>query len=367
MTKSKFLLVVVACCVLAACGPREPLRIGFIGGLSDRNSDVGQSGHNGVVLAVEQINRAGGINGRLVELVAKDDAQSKEVAEKSARELVEAKVEAVIGPFTSGVAAAILPVTGPAGLLNISPTLTGMSFYGKDDTMVRINRTTRDNATDYAAVMAQRGMRRVAVAFDMRNKAFTTSWLEEFRTAMQARGATLAAEVPYESAGDADFAKVVESMLAGKPDGLLFISGAIDVARLAKQAKAMAPKLPIVSTEWAATEQLLELGGTVIDGLLIVQNFNAHDSGERFVAFRESYFRRFQRNPGYSSVSAYDAATVLFEALKRRRDSESAKTAVLKYGPYQGLQQTIAFDANGDTARQVYFTEVRDGRYQPLP
>lgn len=360
------LVVLASCALLLGCGPAEPLRVGFIGGLSDRNSDVGQAGHNGVVLAVEQINRAGGIRGRQVELISRDDAQNRETAEKSARELAAAGVDAVIGPFTSGVAAAVVPVLAQSGTLLISPTLTSMDFHGKDDNLVRINRTTRDNAGDYARVLHERGQRRIAVAYDVRNRSFTESWLGEFRRAFSALGGTLAAEVPYESSPDVDFGAVVASMLKGRPDGLFYISGAIDVARLAQHSRRLAPSLPIGASEWAASEQLIELGGKVVEGLVIVQNYDRDDESARFQEFREAYFRRFQKNPGYSSVSAYDAALVLFSALEKRAEGETVKAAVLHHSPYQGLQQQISFDATGDTQRKVFFTEIRDGRFVAL-
>ena len=121
MTRPRVFLAAVATTIaalLAGCGQQAPLKIGFIGGLSDRNSDNGQSGLNGVTLAIEQFNRNGGIDGQLVELVARDDAQKRETAEKSAQELVDAKVEAVIGPFTSGMAEVIVPITGKAGVFH---------------------------------------------------------------------------------------------------------------------------------------------------------------------------------------------------------------------------------------------------------
>lgn len=139
-------------------------------------------------------------------------------------------------------------------------------------------------------------------------------------------GVILAAEMPNESWPCVDFSDVVGNMLKGQPDGLLFVAGGIDVARLARQSRRQAPKLPISASEWAGTEQLSELGGKVVDGLVIVQNYKRDDDSPRFRAFREAYFKRYQKDPGYSSVSAYDAATVL------------------RYGPYQGLQQ-IVFDA----------------------
>ena len=363
---SAFLIAIAA--VLAACSekPVEPIRIGFIGGLSGPNSDNGQSGLNGLTLAVEQFNRAGGANGRLVEIMAKDDAQSKETAQASANQLVTAKVEAVVGPFTSGMAAVIVPITGQAGIFQISPTITAMEFQGKDDNLYRINRTTRDNAGDYAKVMYSRGQKRIAVAYDLRNRSFTQSWLDEFRTAAEGLGASVAAEISYESSKDADFEGIVTKMLQSKPDGLLFISGALDVARLAQAARKLAPRLPIAASEWAATEQLIDLGGEVVEGLLIVQNYDRDDASPRFKEFSDAYFKRFQRNPGYSSVSTYDAATVVLTALKNRKPGEPVKAAVARSGPYQGLQQEIVFDSNGDTIRKVYFTEIREGRYRRI-
>lgn len=359
-------LVLLSALGLLGCGPQEPIKVGFIGGLSDRNSDNGQAGHNAVVLAIEQFNRAGGVDGRMVELIAKDDAQKKETATKSATELVEAKVEAVIGPFTSSMAEVIVPITGKAEIFQVSPTITSMAFFGKDDNLFRINRTTRDNARDYARVMIGRGQKSIAVAYDTRNRNFTESWLTEFRKVVTESGAAIAVDVPYESAPDTDFAKVVGTMLAAKPDSLFFISGALDVARLAQQARKQAPKLPIGASEWAATEQLVELGGQVVEGLLIVQNYDRDDQTPRFQEFSEAYFKRYQKNPGYSSVSAYDAATVVLTALKNRKKGESLKAVAQRSGPYQGLQQTIAFDANGDTERKVFFTEIQGGRYVKL-
>lgn len=348
---------------MAACSPPPPIQVGFIGGLSGPNSDNGQSGQNGVILAIEQFNRTGGIDGRMVELVSRDDAQSAKTAARSTEELVAAKVEAVIGPFTSSMAEVIVPITGQAGIFQVSPTITAMNFHGRDDNLFRINRTTRDNAQDYAQTMVARGQRNIAVAYDLRNRSFTESWLDEFRKAMVEAGGRVVAEVPYESNDSADFAGVLSAMLDHRPDSLFFISGALDVARLAQQARKQAPALPIGASEWAATEQLIELGGEVVEGLLIVQNYDKDDASPHFKEFHDAYFKRFQRNPGYSSAMAYDAANVALQALKNRKEGESLKQAALRSGPYRGLHEDIVFDANGDTRRKVYFTEIRGGRY----
>jgi len=353
--------------ILAGCDKADkPIRVGFIGGLSSRNLDVGESGHRAVMVAVEQVNRNGGVNGRLVVIEPKDDAQNKETAEKSARELIAARVDAVIGPFTSGMAAAVVPLFNQAGILLISPTISSMDYYAKDDSLVRMNRTTRDNARDYARILYGRGQKHIVLAVDMRNRAFAESWHNEFQTAMAQHPATKVERVDYESSDSTDFPTIIRTMLDKRPDGLLFVSGALDVARFAQHARDQAPKMPISACEWAGTEQLLNLGGTVVEDLLIAQNFNREDDSPRYVAFREAFYRRFQTPPGYSSVMAYDAATVLFTALRNKSAKETPKQAVLKYGPYQGLHQSITFDANGDTERKVFFTEVHNGQFRVL-
>lgn len=366
MIPHRFLIMVLCSLLLQACTKPEPLRIGFIGGLSSQNLDNGQSGLNGVKLAVDQANRAGGIEGRPIELLIRDDAQNPATAEAAARDLARQGVEAVIGPFTSSMAAAILPVLEEKQILLVSPTITAMAFHGKDDHLIRINRTTRDNANDYAAMLMQRGLPRVAVAYDLRNRTFTESWLSEFRQASERFGNRIVTEVAYTSDEHADFAEVARRLLADKPDILFFISGAHDVARLAREARLRAPGIPLAAAEWAATDGLLQLGGDVVEGLLIVHNFNQDDDSPRYRAFSDAHFQRFQKRPAYSTVSAYDATTVVIEALKQRRTGQRLKAALLAGHPYPGLQQEIVFDANGDTTRKIHFTEIRSGKYQRI-
>ncbi len=365
ITKFSFAWV-LGLALLTACSPPTPVRIGFIGGLSDRTSDTGETGRNGLMLAVEQRNKAGGLKGRQIEIVVQDDGQKPEQARIAIKALIDAKVDVVVGPYTSAMAAAALPWVNEARLTMISPVATSLDFLGLDDYFIRINRTTRDNARDYARHVYQRGQRQVAVAYDTRNRSFSTSWLGEFRQAFNALGGKLSVEVPFESQPDMSYSDVVQQMLASKPAGVVFIASAIDVARLAQQLSKQAPDLPSSAAEWAATESLLELGGKSVEGLLIAQSHNRNDTSERFQGFRKAYVDRFGREPGFSAVASYDAAMVLFQAMERQSGNESVKDAVLKYGPYPGLHQPISFDKFGDTPRPVFFTEIRDGKFVPV-
>jgi branched-chain amino acid transport system substrate-binding protein len=214
--------------------------------------------------------------------------------------------------------------------------------------------------------MYQRGLRNVAAVYDLRNRSFTETWLKAFTDAFVALGGKVVTAVPFESHKDPVFGDLIRQASVAKPDGLLFIATAVDTARLAQQARKADAKIALATAEWAASQSLLELGGQAVAGMLVLQAFNKEDTSERFRSFQDAFQKRFQRPPGYSAVNAYDAATVLLDAMARKASSDDLKAALINQGPFEGLQQPIRFDKNGDTNRTMYFTEIRSGRFTAL-
>ena len=156
-------LMLAASLILAACGPTKPVQLGFLAGLSGRSADLGEAARNGVMLAIEQRNLAGGINGRAIELIVRDDREDPETAARGAAELAASGVAAIIGPITSSMAVAALPSIEKAKVVMVSPTVTAMQLVGKDDYLFRINATTRDYARMYADFHYRHtGLRRLA-------------------------------------------------------------------------------------------------------------------------------------------------------------------------------------------------------------
>jgi branched-chain amino acid transport system substrate-binding protein len=358
-------LLLLGC--LSGCGPPKAIRLGFIGSLSDRGSDTGEDGRNGMILAVEQRNQAGGIRGRMVEILVQDDGMEPVKSQQAIQALLAAQVDAVLGPFSSAVAQVAVPLSTQAGIVMVSPTVTSTDFAGKDDFLIRINRTTRDNASDYAQLLYQRGQHRMALAYDTRNASYSLAWLNAFKRAYGALGGEVVAAVAFESDARTGFGDVVRQMLVHPSQGLLFIGSAIDVARLAQQADKLAPQMPKSAAERASTELLLELGGRSVEGLLIAQPFNRDDASERYRSFHQAFVARFAREPSFSAVLSYEGTQVLCEAMALQAQGQSLKDSILQHGPFQGLQQNIQFDRFGDTARQVFFTEVRGGKFVLLP
>lgn len=106
---------------LSGCAYRSPIRVGFAGELTGRQADLGVHGRNGAQLAVEAINAAGGVAGRPIELLVRDDRGTSEGAQAADRELISEGVVAIIGHMTSAQTVAGRLVTELAKMVLFSP------------------------------------------------------------------------------------------------------------------------------------------------------------------------------------------------------------------------------------------------------
>lgn len=358
----RFTTWLAAAILVVGCGPKEPIRIGFIGELTGNSADLGEAGRNGAMLAIEQANQTGGINGHRIELLARDTGSTPETAVKAADELLDAKVVAIIGPMTTSMAKALMPRMDAAQVPMVSPTASAVTLSGLDDHLFRINWTTRDNAHLYAKLCLERGYRRLAAAANENNRAFSENWMQELKLAFEQGGGQIVDTLYFDSGAESQL-PMIEKLLGTRPDALVFAANAGDSARLAQQTRKLDKNIPLIAAEWAGTDQLIELGGSSVEGLVVVLQFNADDQSPRFFDFRQRYAKRFGRAPAFASVLAHDAATVLIDALARRSGDMPLKKNLIDLGPFQGLQETIHFDANGDTRRSATIATVNNGRF----
>lgn len=351
--------------VLSACDDPPPVKVGFVGGLSGRSADIGEASRNAVQLAVQDINKAGGIDGRMVELLVRDDANDPDAAADAVRDLHAAGVAAVIGPNTSAMAAAMLPVANELELVTISPTASSLDFAGLDDALFRINWTTQDNARLYARHYADLQLTRVAAAIDKNNRVFSESWLREFAATFEELGGKVVASDLFDATAGRGYSDTARRLLDSDPEAILLIANSVDTAQLAQQIRKRNAEILLIAAEWAASERLLYLGGRAIEGLELVQSYNRNDISPHYLRFRDAYRDQFQHDPGYSSIAAHDAATVLFQALQGQPALHGAalKAALLDLPPVAGLQQPVKFNRFGDAQRRAFFVVIRDGRF----
>lgn len=351
--------------LLAGC-ERTPVRIGFVGGISGRVADLGVGGRNGALLAIEERNARGGINGRAVELLIRDDQQHEETARKVTRELLGQGVEAIIGPMTSSMALAVVPIVNKARMVTVSPTVTTAELSGLDDHFIMVLPNTRSYAPKSARFhLKKSGLRRAAIVFDAGNGPYTTSWLNAFSANYRKQGGRIVAAASFTSGENRPFSPIVRTLLRHEPDLIVLVCNAVDAALLCQQIRKLDRRVTISVSEWGSTERFIELGGASVEGVYFAQFHNHGDRTPRYLGFRAAYRRRFGQDPGFSALAGYDAATVLMDAMTTRKRSTPLKDAILGR-TFQGVQRTIVFNRFGDTDSTTFITQVDRGRFVTL-
>lgn len=349
--------------VLAGCGRNEPVRVGFIGGLSGRVADLGIGGRNGAQLAVDARNNAGGIRGQKIELIAEDDKQDPDAAKQVMSKLLDLKVAAIIGPMTSSVATAIVPIANEARLPIVSPTVTTNALSGQDDYFFRVVSSTRSYARISADYHARKGIRRVAVLYDTRNRAYTDSWLIDYRTAFAALGGEVVVATEFASSDDVQFAVLAKQLLETRPDCILILANSVDTAMYLQQIRKLDQKVVVAGPEWAATERLIELAGKSAEGFIAAQFHERQSQRSEYLAFSKAYRERFGSEPGFAGMNGFEATNVLLDALEKKPADQSLKQFLLSKRVFPGVQSEVVFDAYGDVTRPTFVTVVKDGQF----
>ncbi len=347
--------------LLAAC-QREPIKVGGVFGLSGRHYGLGLSGRDGATLAIEEINAAGGPGGRRLEFLVLDDQQDPEAARRAVRGLVEQGVVAIVGHMTSAMTEATLPIANQAHLLMVSPTSSASKFQGLDDWLVTLYPSSRRSA----AVLLDRLTRvdkvgRLAVVYDLSNRAFTQSWHDHLQEGLAAAGGRVLS-VPFTSGAEGSLGELADRALATRPDGVLVVANALDSAALCQQVRKRSASVRLYGTDWGFTQDAIAHGGRALDGAIFTLSVDLEGRSPAFVRFREAYLARFSRAPDFAAVLSYEAVQLLAEGLRRDATREGVRRVILGLGTFRGLQDEIRVDALGDTDRPPFLMTIRDGR-----
>lgn len=364
-------LLLAACvCMVLLCGCEsgEPVRIGFLAGTSGRVADLGLSGQDAVQLLVDEVNRNGGINGRRILLISRDDRQDAQTARQAVRELAREGVVAIVGPMTSDMAIAVLPVLEELKLTAISPTVSSDALSGLDDQFFRITAPTRLNAARCAQYHVDHtDLHHFVGVYDLNNRVYSQSWLENFRQEFVRTGRTFSLSLGFDANDQHSFSNLADKVLEERPEAVLMVSNSMDAAVLCQQIRKKGSQVQIAIADWGATERLLELGGSAVEGAIVAQTFIREDSSKPYQDFRKIYLQRFGREPGFPGVYAYDAASILVDVLRRQQKGQTVKDALRDQPAFQGLQNEIVLDRFGDvTQSHVSISVVRDGTFKIL-
>jgi branched-chain amino acid transport system substrate-binding protein len=344
-----------------------PVRIGVAGSFSD---PIGTPMQLAAELAADEINASGGIAGRPLELVVRDDYADPDSAVFVANDLYESGVSAVIGHIFSGMSLAAAPVYngGPDPVAAISPSSSSPELTSAGDYTFRICPSDLAHGAALAHWVSERlHFTRGAVLF--LNDQYGRGIRQTFVTEFTRLGGQLESIDPY--LGDKpDVGAYLDRIARSRKAEFLIVAGNIGEAEeIIRQARRRGLDIPVLGGD--GLEGIHE-AGALAEGVYLTSAYfpNLPTEGNR--RFVSAYRRKYPGAgiPNQPAAAAYDAVYLLRDVIGRvGTDRQAVRRALAGVGsatpPFEGVTGTVAFDAAGDVPNQnVYIGLVRNGNVE---
>lgn len=348
-----------------ACGfSSKPVRIGLAGSLSD---PVGGPMKRAAALAVEEINASGGIGGRRLELVERDDYADADSAVFVATDLYEAGVSAVIGHLFSSTTLAAAPVYngGSDPVAAISPSSSSPDISTVGEYTFRLCPSDLAHGSALARwVHDTLRLNRGAVLYlnDQYGRGVRQAFVRDFTR----RGGTLVAIDPY--LGDTPDVRPYLERLAkqGGVEFLVVAGNRNEAEEILRQARSHGLQMPVLGADGL---EGIEGAGAIAEGVYLSSAYLPSLDTPANRAFLKAYRKKFPSAglPNQPAAATYDAVYLLRDVIARAGSSRAAvRRELARVGtgtpPFKGVTGAVAFDARGDVPNQaVYIGEVQDG------
>lgn len=346
---------------LTSCNQQQPpIKLGLAINLSGRGGEAGEHIRDGALLAIEDINNSGGINGRLLELLIRDDRNSDEGIRKADESLIDEGVVAIIGHSYSSNTVKAHPFVTSRNTLLITAYTGSTQLSGQDDLFVRTSVDCSLLGQKTATLLKQKGVQSVAFLKDMTNSAFVV----DYANRIQEHFSGAVTEVEFSSREHADWERIIKDLLEPQPDAIVLLTEASMSGVALQKIAARNFTGTRIATLWAQTPGLMRHAGNSAEGLSIISFIDPDNTRPTYMRFAHEIEARFHKKATARSTRAYEMVTILADALKRCPDINSSelKKALLA-GEYDTLMGHVKFDQYGDVIRPVYEVIVREQQF----
>jgi branched-chain amino acid transport system substrate-binding protein len=348
--------------LFAGCG--KPARVGAIVSRSGAASSSGEQVARGFDLAVEQINAAGGIAGRRLELLYRDDSTNPDIGLAALRQLVDhERVSTVLGAVTSTVTLQLAPYCERHRVVLISPTASTSQLTEAGDYIFRTFPSDVLEGASMADFARDLGLDRVAVlAVD---NDYGASLARAFADRLHASGGSVVASLTFPEGDAAAIADAVAVLPGLAPRGLYIPAYAGDVATALKLLRETRLRPIVLGTSGAASELIRAAGPAAENLVLPMSNFDATADSADVRSFAEAFTARYATEPDVYAAHGYDTVRVLAAAvnLAGSWNADEIHDALLHIDNYEGVTGRLAFDRNGDVVQYPRLFIVRGGQF----
>ena len=368
--KAKFILAILSLAALAGISCSRPpesateIVIGEYGSLTGTTATFGKSTKNGIDLAIEEINKQGGVLGKQIRVVVEDDQGKPEEAQTVVTKLITRdRVVAILGEVASSRTLAAAPVAQQNKIPMITPSSTNPRVTQIGDYIFRtcfIDPFQGFVMAKFASTTLK--VKNVAILRDIKND-YSVGLADVFVENFTKMGGMIVSDLSY-SEGDTDFGAQLTAMKAKKPEAIFIPGYYTEVGLIARQAQKLGITIPMLGGDGWDSPKLWEIGGEALNGSYYSNHTSMDDPNPVIQKFVADYKARFNELPDSLGANAYDSARILVDAIRRAGTTEPAKLrdALAQTKDFPGIAGPITIDANRNAVKPAVILRVNNGK-----
>ena len=346
-------------------GTEGEIVIGEYGSMTGGQATFGVSTHNGIMLALDEINGAGGVNGRKIRVISEDDQSKAEEAANAVTKLIsQDNVIAIIGEVASSSSLAAAPICQANKVPMITPSSTNPKVTEVGDYIFRMCFIDPYQGEAMANFLSkQAGMKKAAILIDNKSD-YSTGLAAFFERTFVANGGKIVAKASY-AQGDSDFRSQLTNIKSANPE-VIFVPGYYnDIGQIAIQARDLGMKQPLAGGDGWESPKLIEIGGKALEGCFYSNHYHIDDPSPAVREFVQKYEERFGAKPDSLAALGYDSTRVLAEAIKSAgtTDGEKLKAAIAATKGYAGVTGMINLGPDRNPiGKKLAVLEIKNGQ-----
>ena len=345
----------------------DTIAVGEYGSMTGSEATFGQSTHEGILLAVDEINGHGGVNGKQLQVHSEDDQSQTSEAATAVQKLIDRdKVAAVLGEVASGRSAAAAPICQRRQVPMISPSSTNPSVTQVGDYIFRVCFIDPFQGTVMATFAAQNlKLKRIAILKDQ-SAPYSTGLAANFRSAFEKLGGTIVADESY-TGTDTDFKAQLTTIKAQNPEAI-FIPGYYNqVGSIGLQARQLGIQVPLLGGDGWDSPKLFDAAGDSLEGCYFSNHYTVEDPRPEIQQFVKAYKAKYDdKTPDAMAALGYDAARILADAMQRAKSLDGAdlRDAIAATKDFKGVTGTITIDKDRNAQKPAVVLEIKNKQYK---
>ena len=352
---------------------RETYKIGGIGPTTGTAATYGTSVRQGAELAIKEINAAGGVNGKDLELMFEDDQADGAKAKSAYEKLMDKGMQILLGAVTSGASVSLNDLVAQDGILQVTPSATQIEAVSVNDNAFRICFTDPMQGQEMAKYAYNTlGYRKAAVIYNQ-DDSYSTGIYEAFKETWVSLGGTMSADTSF-AKDDSDFSAQMTTVKSSDAEFLFMPIYAEKAAQIAIAASNKDLTIPMLGSDGmdGILSYLEGENAKLVEGMIYLTPFVATDTNEKVQKFVKDYQAAYGgATPDQFAANAYDAVYVIKAALEigdkdgGELDNDALVAAMLEV-EVDGITGHMTFQENGESNKGIKLAKIVNGEYVAL-